>query len=76
METIQVQLSESTLARIGRLSAKAGKSETAFLVEALEEHLRDLEALDAAEERLASHRAGLSDSVSQAEMEARYGVED
>jgi RHH-type transcriptional regulator, rel operon repressor / antitoxin RelB len=76
MATIHIQLSESTLARIGRLSAKAGKSESAFLVEALEEHLGDLEALEVAEERLASHRAGLSDSMSQAEMEARYGVED
>jgi predicted DNA-binding protein len=76
MATIHIQLSESTLARVGRLSAKAGKSESAFLVETLEEHLGDLEALDVAEERLASHRAGLSDSLSQSEMEARYGVED
>ena len=76
MATIQIQLSESTLARIGRLSAKAGKSESAFLIEALEEHLGDLEALEVAEERLESHRAGLSGSVSQSDMEARYGVEN
>jgi predicted DNA-binding protein len=73
MATIQVQLSESTLARIGRLSAKTGKSQSAFLAEALESHLSDLEALELAEQRLTANRAGLSDSVTQAEMEARYG---
>jgi RHH-type transcriptional regulator, rel operon repressor / antitoxin RelB len=76
MATIQVQISESTMARIGRLSAKSGKSQSAFLVEALEEHLSDLEALEIAEERMAAHGAGLSESATQAEMEARYGVED
>ena len=76
MATIQVQISETTLARIGRFSAREGKSQSQFLIEALEEHLSDLEALEVAEERLSARRAGLSESVSQAEMEARYGVED
>jgi len=75
METIHVQLSEGTLARIDRLSAKTGKTHDAFLVEALEERLSDLEALEVAEERLLAHRSGTGDSVSQSTMEALYGVE-
>jgi predicted DNA-binding protein len=46
------------------------------MVEALNEHIGDLEALYIAEKRLIKHRAGRSKSYTQKEMETRYDVAD
>ena len=46
------------------------------MVEALMEHIDEMEHLSIAEQRLTDHRAGRSKSITQEEMEARYGVAD
>jgi RHH-type rel operon transcriptional repressor/antitoxin RelB len=46
------------------------------MIEAIKEHIGDLEALYVAEQRLIQHRAGRSRSFTQREMEKRYGVAD
>lgn len=76
MATVKVHLPDEMSHRLARLSARTGKSEDSLLVEALEEHLSELEGLEVAEERLAAHRTGQTGSITQAEMESRYGVED
>ncbi len=46
------------------------------MVEAIKEHISDLEALYIAEQRLIKHRAGRGKSFTQKEMEERYGLAD
>ena len=44
------------------------------MVEALNQHIGDMEALYLAEKRLIKHRAGRSKSYTQKEMEERFGL--
>jgi RHH-type rel operon transcriptional repressor/antitoxin RelB len=76
MTAVSVRLPEDLKNRLARLSERTGRSRTSYMVEALNEHIGDLEALYLAEQRLVEHRAGRSKSYSQQEMEARYGVAD
>ena len=76
MATVSVRLPEELKTRLARLSERTGRSRTSYMVEALNEHIGDLEALYVAERRLIKHRAGRSKSYTQKEMEARYGVAD
>jgi RHH-type rel operon transcriptional repressor/antitoxin RelB len=76
MAAVTVRLPEELKTRLIRLSERTGRSRTSYMVEALNEHIGDLEALYVAEKRLTKHRAGRSKSYTQKEMEARYGVAD
>ena len=76
MAAVSVRLPEELKNRLVRLSERTGRSRTSFMVEALNEHIGDMEALFVAEQRLARHRAGRSRSFTQEEMEKRYGVAD
>jgi len=76
MATVSVRLPEELKTRLARLSERTGRSRTSYMVEALNEHIGDLEALYVAEQRLIKHRAGRSKSYTQKDMEARYGVAD
>jgi RHH-type rel operon transcriptional repressor/antitoxin RelB len=76
MAAVSVRLPEELKNRLVRLSERTGRSRTSYMVEALNEHIGDLEALYVAEQRLIKHRAGRSKSYVQKETEARYGVAD
>jgi RHH-type rel operon transcriptional repressor/antitoxin RelB len=76
MAAVSVRLPEDLKNRLVRLSERTGRSRTSYMVEALQEHIGDLEALYVAEQRLVEHRAGRSKSYTQKEMKARYGVAD
>jgi RHH-type rel operon transcriptional repressor/antitoxin RelB len=76
MGSVSLRLSEELKARLSRLSERTGRSKTFYMIEAIEEHIGDLEALYLAEERLIRHREGLSKAYTQEEMEARYGLAD
>jgi RHH-type transcriptional regulator, rel operon repressor / antitoxin RelB len=76
MAAVSVRLPEELKTRLVRLSERTGRSRTSYMVEALNEHIGDLEALYLAEQRLIKHRAGRSKSYTQKEMEARYGLAD
>jgi RHH-type rel operon transcriptional repressor/antitoxin RelB len=69
-------LPEDLKTRLTRLSERTGRSKTYYMIEAIKEHIGDLEALYVAEQRLIQHRAGRSRSFTQREMEKRYGVAD
>jgi RHH-type rel operon transcriptional repressor/antitoxin RelB len=62
MATVSVRLPEELKTRLVRLSERTGRSRASFIVEALNEHIGDLEALYVAEQRLIKHRAGRSKS--------------
>jgi RHH-type rel operon transcriptional repressor/antitoxin RelB len=76
MAAVSVRLPEELKTRLVRLSERTGRSRTSYMVEALNEHIGDLEALYLAEQRLIKHRAGRSKSYTQKEMETRYDVAD
>ena len=74
MAAVSLRLPEELKIRLVRLSERTGRSKTYYMVEAIKEHISDLEALYIAEQRLIRHRAGRSKSYTQKEMEERYGV--
>jgi RHH-type rel operon transcriptional repressor/antitoxin RelB len=76
MPAVSLRLPEDLKTRLVRLSERTGRSKTYYMIEAIREHVGDLEALYIAEQRLIEHRAGRSKSYTQREMEKRYGLAD
>jgi RHH-type rel operon transcriptional repressor/antitoxin RelB len=76
MPAVSLRLPDELKTRLARLSERTGRSKTYYMVEAIKEHIGDLEALYIAERRLIKHRAGRSRSYTQREMEKRYGLAD
>ncbi len=76
MSAMVVDLPQEVSDRLNELSERTGRSTTEYVVEAVTEHLGELEDLYLAEERLTKHRAGLSQSFDLDEVEKRLGLED
>jgi RHH-type rel operon transcriptional repressor/antitoxin RelB len=76
MPAVSLSLPEDLKARLAKLSERTGRSESDTMIDAIQEHVGDMEALDIAEQRLIEHRAGRSQSYTQKEMEDRYGLAD
>jgi RHH-type rel operon transcriptional repressor/antitoxin RelB len=76
MAAISLRLPEDLKIRLDHMAKLTGRSKTYYMVEAIKEHIDDLEALYIAEQRLIEHRAGRSKSFTQEEMEKRYGLAD
>lgn len=72
---VSLRLPEDVEARLADLSALTGRSKTFYMVEAIREHLDDLEDLYLAEQRLVNLRAGKSSTISLAEVMKQYGLE-
>lgn len=75
MRVVPVPLPDEVLQRLQELADRTGRSKTFYIVEALREHLADLEDLYVAEQRLIDLREGKSRSVPLEEVLDRYGVE-
>ena len=75
MRVVPVSLPDEVLQRLQELADRTGRSKTFYIVEALREHLADLEDLYLAEQRLIDLREGKSRSVPLEEVLDRYGVE-
>ncbi len=60
--------------RLDDLAAKTGRSKTFYVLEAIREHLDDLEDLYLAEQRLIEIRAGRSRTVSLDDAERNLGL--
>jgi len=76
MAAVSIRLPEDLKTRLDHLAELTGRSKTYYMVEAIKEHIGDLEDLYLAEQRLIEQRAGRSKAYAQEEMEARYGVSD
>jgi len=76
MTAVSLRLPDELKNRLARLSERTGRSKTYYMIEAIQEHVGDLEALYLAEQRLIKHRSGRSRSYTQKEMEERYGLAD
>lgn len=76
MYATSLRLPDDLGKRLNALSQKTGRSKTFYILEALKEHLEDLEDMYIAEQRLADIRAGRSRVLSSDEVEAMLRVED
>lgn len=73
--SISLRLPEDLSARLQTLAANTGRSKTFYMIEAIKEHIEDLEDLYLAEKRLADFRAGKTKAVPLEEVMKRYGLE-
>lgn len=76
MAAVSLRLPEDLSTRLENLAPLTGRSKTSHMIEAIREHLDDLEDLHLAEQRLAAHRAGESHASSLADVMKRHGMED
>nr|WP_181726190.1 DUF6290 family protein [Polaromonas sp.]QJS06519.1 transcriptional regulator, CopG family [Polaromonas sp.] len=75
MTAVSIRLPDDVSARLQDLAQLTGRSKTFYMVEAIREHLDDLEDLYLAEQRLIEHRAGKTQAVPLEEVMKRYGLE-
>ena len=75
MGAVSIRLPDDVSARLQELAQLTGRSKTFYMIEAIREHIDDLEDLYLAEQRLIASRAGKSKSVPLEDVMARYGLE-
>lgn len=75
MYATSLRLPDDIGERLNSLSERTGRSKTFYILEALREHLDDIEDVYIAEQRLADIRAGRSRVLSSDEVEAMLRVE-
>ena len=75
MAAVSLRLPEDVASRLERLAELTGRSKTFYMIEAIREHLDDLEDLYLSEQRLIANRAGKSQSIALEDVMKRYGLE-
>ena len=73
--TVSLRLPEDISNRLQNLAQRTGRSKTFYMIEAIRDHLEDMEDLYLAEQRLIDHRASKTVSVPLEEVMKRYGLE-
>lgn len=76
MSAVSLRLPDEVSNRLNQLAELTGRSKTFYMIEAITEHMDDLEDLYLAEQRLIDLRAGRSKTVSLEEVMKRYEMED
>ncbi len=76
MASVSLRLPDEVSQRLEHLVQLTGRSKTYYMIEAIREHLDDLEDLYIAEQRLIEIRAGRSKTHSLEEVERSLGVAD
>jgi RHH-type rel operon transcriptional repressor/antitoxin RelB len=76
MTSVSLRLPDDLSARLGHLAEVTGRSKTFYMIEAIKEHIEDLEDLYLAEQRLIDIRAGKTQTISLADIMTRYDVEN
>jgi RHH-type rel operon transcriptional repressor/antitoxin RelB len=75
MASVSLRLPENLSKRLARLSKRTGRSKTFYMVEAIREHLDDLEDLYLAEQRLIALREGRSRTYTLDQVVRDLGLE-
>lgn len=75
MASVSLRLPDEVTQRLEHLAELTGRSKTFYMVEAIREHIDDLEDLYLAEQRLIDHRAGKTQAVPLEKVMKRYGLE-
>ena len=73
---VSLRLPDDLNIRLSNLADKTGRSKTFYMLEAIRDHLDDLEDLYLSAQRLLDARAGKSEAVSLESMMLRYGLEN
>lgn len=76
MYATSLRLPDDLGKRLDALAQRTGRSKTFYILEAVREHLEDLEDIYIAEQRLSDIRAGRSRVLTSDEVEAMLRVED
>ncbi|MET3109331.1 RHH-type rel operon transcriptional repressor/antitoxin RelB [Oxalobacteraceae bacterium GrIS 1.18] len=76
MSAVSIRLPDDVSVRLQDLAQLTGRSKTFYMIEAIREHLDDLEDLYIAEKRLIEIRAGRSKTYSLEEVERSLGLAD
>ena len=74
MGAVSLRLPDDVSRRLQQLAERTGRSKTFYMIEAIQEHLDDLEDLYLAVQRLLDLRAEKSDTVPLDELMKHYGV--
>ena len=74
MSAVSIRLPDDVSTRLADLAQRTGRSKTFYMVEAIREHLDDLEDLYLAERELEAVRSGKSKLVPLEEVMKRYGM--
>ena len=75
MSAVSLRLPDEISNRLQRLALATGRSKTFYMLEAIRDHLDDLEDLYLAERELEDVRAGRSQTTSLEEVMKQYGLE-
>ena len=76
MAPVSLRLPDEISQRLQRLADLTGRSKTFYMIEAIREHLDDLEDLYLAEQRLIALGSGESRTLPLEEVMQRYGLDD
>ncbi|MCY4511237.1 MAG: TraY domain-containing protein [Acidobacteria bacterium] len=76
MGAVSLRLPDDVSRRLQQLADRTGRSKTFYMIEAIQEHLDDLEDLYIAEQRLLDLRAGKSRALPLDEVMKQYGMDD
>lgn len=73
--SVSLRLPEDLNKRLNSLAEQTGRSKTFYMLEAIKQHISDLEDLYLAEQRLINIRAGKTQALPIQEVMTRYGME-
>lgn len=76
MASVSLRLPDEVTERLDKLASITGRSKTFYMIEAIKDHLDDLEDLYLAESELIAIRSGQSSTASLENMLKRYGLQD
>lgn len=76
MASVSLRLPDEVSRRLQHLVDVTGRSKTFYMVQAITEHIEDLEDLNLAEQRLIDLRAGRSRTYTQEEVVRDLGLAD
>ncbi len=74
--TVSLRLPDDIQNRLQRLAQLTGRSKSSYMIEAIREHLDDLEDLYLAEQRLVDIRSGKTQTIPMEDVMKRYGLEN
>jgi RHH-type rel operon transcriptional repressor/antitoxin RelB len=74
--SVSLRLPDDLSQRLTNLATQTGRSKTFYMLEAIRQHMDDLEELYLAEQRLSDVRSGRSATYSIDDVERRLGLAD
>ena len=76
MSAVSLRLPDDVSQRVQRLAQLTGRSKTFYMIEAIRDHLDDLEDLYLAEQRLADIQSGQTQTIALEELMKLHDVEN